>query len=471
MIFYWINLDKDVGRRNNIEKLFKDNNYQNVRVQGVEIENKDIACALAHVKAIRQFLESSDELAIICEDDLSLDFKPYWNTNIEGVIQDAPSDWEIIQLSIIVHGNTINDFINANTNYLPYSTNYFSSLCYVINRKGAAKVVNSEHNDIAEYVVYKSAKTYTYRRPLFVYADNVGSNIHPNHLEGHKRSKQVVRKWLEVSSNIRKIDVFKVEIHASHACNFTCESCSHFSNQGHKGFLSVEEADRQMGFWSNRLNPQWFAVIGGEPLLNPNIEKILEVARKHWKGDVEIITNGFLLPNFPNLGSLLERLDIRLVISKHSDTPDFNAKWNEIMQYLARRNMKHNVKDSVSDWTRRYKGWGPNVLPYEDNRPKDSWNICPAKFCLQILEGKLYKCPLIAYLKLQKKRWPEISTKWDRYLEYKPLEPTATDQELYDFVNAKHEYICEMCPAEIQPFQKPSPLITIGELLSKLKTS
>jgi hypothetical protein len=264
-------------------------------------------------------------------------------------------------------------------------------------------------------------------------------------------------------------DVIKLEIHASHACNFTCESCSHFSNNGHKGFLTPEDADYQMGLWSNRLNPQRFCVLGGEPLLNPRIEEFLRIARKHWKGAVELITNGFLLPHFSNLGSLLRELDINLVISKHGNSPKFDEQWDVVMTCLNSMNIPYYVRDSISNWTRRYKGYGPNVLPYEDNRPEDSWNICPCKYCLQILDGKLYKCSVITYLQLQKRRWPDISPKWDRYLAYKPLEHTATDQELDEFISRKHESICEMCPAEVDKFEKPSPLITVGELLSKLR--
>lgn len=265
------------------------------------------------------------------------------------------------------------------------------------------------------------------------------------------------------------LNVIKLEIHASHACNFTCESCSHFSNNGHKGLLTPEDADYQMGLWSNRLNPQWFSVLGGEPLLNPRIEEFLEVARKHWKNSVELITNGFLLPKFPNLGQVINRLNVSLIISKHGDSPEFNEKWNQIMAYLAENNIRHTIRNIKSRWSRRYKGYGPNVMPYEDNRPESSWNICPCKHCLQILDGKLYKCSVITYLQIQKKRWPEISPKWDRYLAYKPLEHTATDQELEEFISRKHEYICEMCPAEVDRFEKPSPLITVGELLSKLR--
>src|SRR5260221_8082020 len=37
-----------------------------------------------------------------------------------------------------------------------------------------------------------------------------------------------------------------LEMHVAHACNLTCESCSHFSNQGHKGTLSVDDSVQWM---------------------------------------------------------------------------------------------------------------------------------------------------------------------------------------------------------------------------------
>ena len=45
-----------------------------------------------------------------------------------------------------------------------------------------------------------------------------------------------------------------LELHVAHSCNLTCESCSHYSNQGHKGLLSLEEADHWMRLWNTRLD-------------------------------------------------------------------------------------------------------------------------------------------------------------------------------------------------------------------------
>lgn len=262
-------------------------------------------------------------------------------------------------------------------------------------------------------------------------------------------------------------DVIKLEIHASHACNLTCESCSHFSNGGHKGILSPADADKQMGFWSHRLNPYMFSILGGEPLLNPKIKEIAIIVRKHWKNRIEFVTNGLLFPKHPGLGQLLNELEINIVISQHSNSNEYVAQLEKAKKSL--EGVRYFMRDVMQQWTRRYKGYGPNIMPYEDNSPETSWEICNCKFCLQILDGELYKCPTIAYLRIHKQRWPGISPKWDRYLQYKPLAPTATDEELKDFISRKHESICEMCPSKSEYFEKSSPLITVGELLARIK--
>lgn len=42
------------------------------------------------------------------------------------------------------------------------------------------------------------------------------------------------------------VKIKHLEIHVAHICNLSCESCSHYSNQGHKGLVSLEEAEKWM---------------------------------------------------------------------------------------------------------------------------------------------------------------------------------------------------------------------------------
>jgi molybdenum cofactor biosynthesis enzyme MoaA len=90
--------------------------------------------------------------------------------------------------------------------------------------------------------------------------------------------------------------VQRVELHVTHACNLTCESCSHYSNHAHRGNLGLEQADRWMGAWSDRITVDQFYILGGEPTIHPHLSKFVVLVRKHWPtAHIRIVTNGFFL--------------------------------------------------------------------------------------------------------------------------------------------------------------------------------
>src|SRR5262245_42354681 len=92
------------------------------------------------------------------------------------------------------------------------------------------------------------------------------------------------------------LPITQLELHVAHSCNLTCESCSHYSNQGHKGLLDLATADAWLSSWSSRLAPGHFNLVGGEPTLNPDLSNFVRLARRHWPtAQLRVITNGFLL--------------------------------------------------------------------------------------------------------------------------------------------------------------------------------
>src|SRR5438128_105663 len=94
--------------------------------------------------------------------------------------------------------------------------------------------------------------------------------------------------------------VSRLELHVTHACNLTCESCSHYSNQNHSGNLSLDDADRWMGGWSKRLVLDEFHLLGGEPTIHPELTEFVRLVRLHWPGTlIRIRTNGFFLHRHP----------------------------------------------------------------------------------------------------------------------------------------------------------------------------
>src|SRR5207244_5365780 len=68
-----------------------------------------------------------------------------------------------------------------------------------------------------------------------------------------------------------------LELHVTHACNLACESCSHYSDHGHRGNLDLAEADRWMAAWSGRLHIEQFNLLGGEPTIHRSEEHTSEL--------------------------------------------------------------------------------------------------------------------------------------------------------------------------------------------------
>jgi GR25 family glycosyltransferase involved in LPS biosynthesis len=205
--FYWINLDKCIQRRENIEKMFTKHNIKNVRIRailgGPNETDKNLACTKSHKKAIKTFYNTNTDVGIICEDDLTMEYQQYWRKSLTDVIEKAPADWEIIQLSA-----TVDQFwVYATLTQHPYEyipTYVPSALCYAINRKGAKKILDKKLAShwlsfiyYTDTYIYDSVKTYLYKYPMFTYSDDNNSTIHNEHVPGHIYSKKLITKYLQ----------------------------------------------------------------------------------------------------------------------------------------------------------------------------------------------------------------------------------------------------------------------------------
>ncbi len=258
-----------------------------------------------------------------------------------------------------------------------------------------------------------------------------------------------------------------LEWHVAHVCNFTCESCGHFSNHGHKGLVTIKDLEHWYSLWHRRLAPKNISILGGEPLLNKDILDIIRLTKQMWDHPqlewLELVTNGFLLEKFPTLPAVLKETNTTLIVSIHGDDLVYNDKMSGIKKLVTQWVEEYNIKvkfvDSYNGWLKFYHGFGDNMMPYEDNDPQASWDSCiSGQDCFQLLDGNIYKCAPLAYLPLQKEKY-NLSHKWDHYLTYKPLTPNSTDQQVSEFFNRKAESFCAMCPKNPVAFKKNTPTL------------
>jgi radical SAM family protein len=255
----------------------------------------------------------------------------------------------------------------------------------------------------------------------------------------------------------------RLELHVTHACNLVCESCSHYSNHNHHGHVAPDDADRWMSSWTHRLAPDEFHLLGGEPTIHPELPEFVRLVRRHWPDAfIRIRTNGFFLHRHPSLPAVLAAYGPAAIsVALHHDSPEYREHMRPTLDLIARWQRDFGTPVSVdpafANWTQRYQGFGATMLPFEDNAPRASWDICPARICKQLYEGKIWKCAPLAYLKMQRAKYP-LSPKWDFYLGYQPLEPDCSDHELDLFVAKEDEPYCSMCSATRRPLSLPIPI-------------
>ena len=169
----------------------------------------EVGCTTSHLKAMKYYLETSDNpYAIMMEDDCSLDLVKFWNFKWTDLYAYFPYDWDVVQLAIICTGDI---HVRLHKRFV----NDFSTACYVINRHHAEKLVRFhcrgdkykldqgvKPRAVADDLIYNSGNTFAI--PLLVYKFELGSSIHPVHVDVyHKNNYEAqVNYWTQNGANI-----------------------------------------------------------------------------------------------------------------------------------------------------------------------------------------------------------------------------------------------------------------------------
>jgi sulfatase maturation enzyme AslB (radical SAM superfamily) len=97
---------------------------------------------------------------------------------------------------------------------------------------------------------------------------------------------------------IRPTTLERIDICVAEHCNLGCYSCNHFSQLAEPEFADLETTRRDLKRLSELSggNIPTIYLVGGEPLLNPDLPEFMKIAREYFpQSKVQIITNGLLL--------------------------------------------------------------------------------------------------------------------------------------------------------------------------------
>ena len=123
-----------------------------------------------------------------------------------------------------------------------------------------------------------------------------------------------------------------VEFYITNVCNLNCADCNRFNNYHFTGHQRWKDYDNVYDEWKEVVDLSYITILGGEPLLNPDINKWIKGIRNKWLAPIEITTNGTRLNFVKDLYSTI--LDSIYINSRRK------------IDIVVRVN-SHNVKNSV----------------------------------------------------------------------------------------------------------------------------
>ena len=177
-----------------------------------------------------------------------------------------------------------------------------------------------------------------------------------------------------------------IEMHLADHCNLNCRGCSHFSS------LLSEPVFMDLGNFRHDLtglkglfdDVYEIRLMGGEPLLNPQINSFIISTRRIFpKTNIAVFTNGVLLPNTPSIfWTTCADNNVQIKISRYPIKLDVNA----ILEIARSYDVKVKIPNQIESFMQFINIKG-------NSNPQKSFRNCRAMYTTPFLQdGKLFSC-------------------------------------------------------------------------------
>ena len=253
-----------------------------------------------------------------------------------------------------------------------------------------------------------------------------------------------------------KYRIKRLDFNVAYACNLACKGCISLSDHDRRGVECLKDIQEQCNTWSKILDPSVISIFGGEPLLHPHIQKVLEAIRTAWpEAVIRFITNGYLLRRYnPEMWFGFGALEMQVSIHRQDHEPMITKEIKRIVKqrsgWTATRSRVDGHKqlelhnDEVTIYKSKFKRFvmpyklvNGEITPFKSN-PKKAHSICGSPDTPILYKNKLFKCAPIANIL--------DMGKGDLY-DYKGVSANGDVRSLVKQIN-KPESICSMCPEQ-----------------------
>jgi sulfatase maturation enzyme AslB (radical SAM superfamily) len=256
-----------------------------------------------------------------------------------------------------------------------------------------------------------------------------------------------------------------LETMITQSCNLSCHGCTNYSDLSHSGYVPWAQGQAQIGPWLEKLEIPDFGLIGGEPLINPELQQwILGVRTLLPRSQIRLTTNGLLLHKHPDLLPLLGEIgNCVFKITVHVDNVRLedtikkifsSYQWEPVTEFgITRWRTNNNLRLQINrpdTFLKTYLNSYIDMAPHH-SVPEQAFSACIQKNCPLLYQGKIYKCSTSALLLDTLNRFHRPN--WDQWVPYleEGIGPDSPDNLLQNFIEnfGKHHAQCAQCPTSL----------------------
>lgn len=179
-----------------------------------------------------------------------------------------------------------------------------------------------------------------------------------------------------------------VSFEASEICNMNCKRCDHFSNlKDENNCENIAEFEENVKLLASKIESiGTFSFLGGEPLLNDELDKFLFVVKRYFpETQIIILTNGILLKQMTD--KLIQAIKDTNTLVKMTLYPPLKGKIDELVDFMRKKEIGFEISKVVDEF------WTQINIEGNTNAVK-MLNRCVNSDCVLFKRGKLSKCPI-----------------------------------------------------------------------------
>lgn len=246
------------------------------------------------------------------------------------------------------------------------------------------------------------------------------------------------------------LTMLQFEVQLVEHCNLNCRGCDHFSPIAEKGFLDLDEYERDLARLSVLFDGacRRIYLLGGEPLLHPELVRAMKSTRQYFPyGQIIIVTNGLLLDQMPaEFWQACRDYAVGIKATKYPVNCDYDARQEKAQT----EGVDFGYFNNAEQIKTLYRN---SLSPTGHEQARKSFEHCYASNqCLNLRHGRMFTCSMAAFAPtlIQKYDLPMHASKRDGIDIYE----AQSAEEILEFC-AKPIPFCRYCSIDTRTSGEP----------------